>query len=250
MRNTLDAARLRARAAAIDGLRLPDRASRAAAARRGASDAFEAAWAARRSEVDRAGAIACAAGCATCCHQHVAVALVEAVAIADVIAGDTRLARRVAEAAPRIGSLTALERRRARIPCPFLEADGRCGIYETRPIRCRGVHSRDVELCRSQTEFPDAAAAERAVRHEVPHAFPLVPVHIADAALTGLALAQQDAGIATDTLELVTALGLLLRHPERAKAAMAGLDDLAEARLDPDARPVAAMDAPTYNRGA
>jgi hypothetical protein len=112
------------------------------------------------------------------------------------------------------------------------------------------VHSRDVDLCRSQTEFPDAAAAERAARHAVPHAFPLAPVQIADAALTGLALAQQDAGIATDTLELVTALGLLLRDPERARAAMAGQDDLAEARLNPDARPVAAMDAPAYSPGA
>ena len=147
-------------------------------------------------------------------------------------------------------ALTALERRRARIPCPFLEPDGRCGIYEIRPIRCRGVHSRDVDLCRSQTEFPDAAAAERAARHAVPHAFPLAPVQIADAALTGLALAQQDAGIATDTLELVTALGLLLRDPERARAAMAGQDDLAEARLNPDARPVAAMDAPAYSPSA
>lgn len=246
MRNILEAVRLRARAASADGLRHPDRDRRAAAARAGASDAFEGAWATQRAEVERAGAIACAAGCAICCHQHVAVALVEAVAIAGAIADDARLAQRVAEAAPRISALPALERRRARIPCPFLEDDGRCGIYEIRPVRCRGVHSRDVELCRSQTERPDAAAAERAARREVPHAFPLVPVQIADAALTGLALAQQDAGIATDTLELVSALGLLLRDPGRAQASMTGQDDLAEARLDPDARPVAATDTPAY----
>lgn len=241
MRNTFEAIRLRARMAAADALRLPDRPARAEAARSAASDSFEGAWTALRPAVERDGAIACAAGCAVCCHQHVAVAAVEAVAIARAVAGQPALAARVAEAADVIAPLSAQARRRARIPCPLLESDGRCGIYPIRPIRCRGVHSRDVEPCRRRTDFPDDAEAERAARPGPHPAFPLVPVQVADAALGGLADAQSAAGIAADTLELVTALGLLLADPGRMEAVMAGIDDLGQARLDPAARPVAGV---------
>jgi hypothetical protein len=246
MRNSDDAVRLRARTGAEDALRLPARGDRAGAAQRAACDAFEESWAARRAEVEREGKIACAAGCATCCHQHVAVATIEAVAIADHLATRPDLAARLAAAAPRIAALSAPERRRARLPCPFLETDGRCGIYTVRPLRCRGVHSRDVGLCRAQTERPDEARRERDARTGPPAAFPLAPVHIADAALAGLALAQRGAGIADDTLEMVAALGALLADPARARAAMAGQDDLADARLDPAQRPVAGAGARAY----
>jgi hypothetical protein len=241
MRNPYDAVGLRARVTSADALRLPDRRHRAEAARAAASAAFEDAWAALRPAVEREGPIACAAGCAACCHQHVAVAAVEAVAIAGALAAAPELAARAAAAAGRIGPLSAAERRRARFPCPFLEDDGRCGIYAIRPIRCRGVHSRDVEPCRQRTDRPDQAQADRAARPGPHPAFPLVPIGIADAALDGLARAQRAAGIADETLELVTALGLLLADPERMDATMAGTDDLAQARLDLAARPVAGM---------
>lgn len=241
MRNPFDAVRLRARMAATDALRLPDRQSRAEAARSAASAAFEDAWTTLRPAVELEGAIACAAGCAACCHQHVAVAAVEAVAIARAVAATPALAARIAAAAGAIAPLSASARRRARIPCPFLEADGRCGIYAIRPIRCRGVHSRDVEPCRQRTDRPAEADADRAARAGPHPAFPLVPIQVADAAIGGLADAQRSAGIADDTLELVTALGLLLAAPDRIDAVMAGLDDLAQARLDPAARPVAGV---------
>lgn len=239
MRNTYRSVRLRARMAAADALRLPRREDRAAAARAAASAAFEDAWAGERPAVERAGAIACAAGCVACCHQHVAVALVEAVAIADHVARDATLSARIAAAAPDIAASPAAARRRARTPCPLLDPGGRCAIYTVRPIRCRGVHSRDADLCRAQTAHPEETARERDARDQPPPAFPLAPVHIADAALAGLVDAQAGLGMASETLELVAALDLLLRDPSRATAALAGLDDLAEARLDHAARPVA-----------
>lgn len=246
MRNQDDAIRMRARMAVADSLRLPDRARRARAAQHAACAAFEDAWRAARPAVEREGPIACSAGCAMCCHQHVAVSVVEAVAIADELAALPGLAARLAAAAPHIASLAASERRHARLACPFLEADGRCGIYAFRPLRCRGLHSRDAAICRAQTERPHEAARERDARRAAPAAFPLAPVRIADTALAGLAAAQREAGIADDTLEMVAALALLRAEPARGRAAMAGMDDLAEARLDPAQRPVAASASGPY----
>ncbi|MFM8680839.1 MAG: YkgJ family cysteine cluster protein [Alphaproteobacteria bacterium] len=229
--------RLRARMAVADALRAGgDARARARAAHGAACAAFEAAWAAARAEVERAGAIACAAGCSACCHQHVAVSAIEAVAVADAIAG-TDLEARVREADAAIGTRDAQARRRAGIPCPFLDAGGSCAIHPARPLRCRGVHGRDAALCRAQTDDPDAADAERSTRMGEHPAFPLAPVRLADAVLAGLAAAGAERGIADDTLELVRAVALLLDDPGRAAATMAGADDLAEARLDVQSRP-------------
>ena len=130
-------------------------------------------------------------------------------------------------------------RRRARIACAFLGAAGRCDIYEIRPLRCRGLHSRDAELCRRQTDHPDLAAAERA-RQPDPHpAFPLEPVRLADAGLAGLAAVCAERGIAHEPLELMRAVQLLLDDPDRMRGLLDGADGLVEARLDLAARPMA-----------
>ena len=237
-----DALRLRATMAAADALRDHAPGSRAVRAQRAAGEGFAEAWAEARAAVERAGAIACAPGCGACCHQHVALLAVEAVAIASTLAADreTTRRRRVAETDARTRSMTAPERRRARIACAFLATDGRCSIYEIRPIRCRGVHSRDAAECRRQTDDPDAAATERAQRVADHPAFPRLPVQLADAALGGLAAAAAERGIARESLELARAVQILLETPDRAAAVMAGVDDLAEARLDLALRPVAA----------
>lgn len=229
--------RLRARVAVADALRTGGGAAgRARAAHLAACAAFEEAWDAARPEVERAGAIACAAGCSACCHQHVAVSAIEAVAVAAAIAG-TPLEARARTADTAIGARDAPARRRARIPCPFLEPDGRCAIHPARPLRCRGVHGRDAALCLAQTDDPDAADAERRTRTGEHPAFPLAPVRLADAVLAGMAAAGAERGIVDDTLEFVRAVVLLLDDPGRAEATMAGADDLAEARLDAARRP-------------
>lgn len=234
--------RLRVQMAAADALRLPEPTARAQAAQRGACDAFTAAWDAARADVERAGAIACAAGCAACCHQHVAVHAIEAVAIARDLASDdrARLRARLSATDAVTGAMDAATRRKARTSCAFLEPDGSCAIYDVRPIRCRGLHSRDAALCRSQTADPEAAAAERAQRVGDHPAFPRLPLDLADAALGGLAAAATARGIASEALELGRAVSLLLADPARATAVLAGIDDLAAARLDLAQRPVAA----------
>lgn len=234
--------RLRVRMAAADALRLHDPAMRAGTAHAAACRGFDEAWDLARADVERAGAIACAAGCSACCHQHVAVHAIEAIAIAGRLADEAAapLRARLAATDAVTGAMDAATRRRARRGCAFLDPDGSCAIHAVRPLRCRGLHSRDAALCRSHTEDPDAAAAERARRTGDHPAFPRLPVELADAALGALAAAADARGIAREGLELGRALQLLLEAPARAAAVMAGIDDLADARLDLAQRRVAA----------
>lgn len=187
---------------------------------------FDAAWARLRPAVETQGAIACRAGCAACCHQDVAVLPVEAVAIAATIGAATPEAAAwraaVHATAARLAGMDAPARRRAGIPCPFLDAAGGCGIYDVRPLRCRGLHSRDADRCRG-TAAPGAASDRSA--------FPIEPLHLADAALAGLAEAWARRGAPAATRELTRAVAALLAAPARAGAVADGRDPLDEARL-------------------
>jgi len=114
---------------------------------------------------DQAGApVSCAMGCGACCRQLVGISLIEARALAQLVAampeprqGDIRA--RFAAALARLTEsgvldadyvgpspefpLAATEQQRLsaawfslRIACPFLENES-CGIYEDRPLVCR-----------------------------------------------------------------------------------------------------------------
>jgi hypothetical protein len=72
----------------------------------------------------------CAAGCSGCCGHHLTVSRVEAESIArhlSAMPAGERAALRARAAA--LGSADG--------PCPALDAGGRCGIYEARPLICR-----------------------------------------------------------------------------------------------------------------
>jgi len=167
----------------------------------------DAAWAALQPGVERGGALACRAGCAACCHQRVAVLPAEADLIARHLrAGDPAAcaARRVRLAAPR----------GARAPCPFLDGgahDGACAIYAVRPLRCRGLHSRNAAVCRkwSAVETPGGSLAAGPV-HDAAAVFPPEPIALMDAALAGLGQALAEAGADTATLELAAAVAARL----------------------------------------
>jgi len=75
-----------------------------------------------------ADGITCHAGCADCCRRRFSVTAVEAEAIAEALA-----------ALPAEARATLAERARSEGEgaCPALESDGRCAIYEARPVICR-----------------------------------------------------------------------------------------------------------------
>lgn len=86
-------------------------------------DAFERAVRARR-----AADVACRAGCSACCRTQLTVCDVEAALVREGIAALDAASR--ARIAAR-GAAPDPDR------CAFLEDDGRCAIYEVRPLVCR-----------------------------------------------------------------------------------------------------------------
>jgi len=93
-------------------------------------------------------ALYCRRGCANCCRLAVHATWPEAVALAAVL-DDRQLSalqihvvrlRQQTDAAD--GMLDYLRQHRNTLDgCPFLAADGACGVYTVRPLSCRALHS-------------------------------------------------------------------------------------------------------------
>ena len=111
-----------------------------------------------------AGAVACQAGCDHCCYQSVGVTPPEALAIRDHLrktrsAADlAAVAAHLAERHDRTRGLSSDERFSPDHPCPFLR-EGRCSIYQARPLACRGMNSLDAGECATRLRDPAARAA-------------------------------------------------------------------------------------------
>lgn len=101
---------------------------------------------------------ACRAGCAWCCAIPVAVLPPEALSIAlhlrarrtaDALAAMVERLRHRVEA--RRG-WTLEQRRTHKGLCVFLQVDGQCGIYEGRPLACRGYTSSSATACQEDRD--------------------------------------------------------------------------------------------------
>jgi hypothetical protein len=130
---------------------------------------LDAEFAAQRS----AGAkIACAAGCAFCCHQRVGVFEHEAAALLHFVR--TRLPRADAEAIERrvvanasaIDGWTPEQHRAANLRCALL-VDGRCAAYDARPSACARYHSLSRARCEYSYEHPEQIGTPRNSRPAV-----------------------------------------------------------------------------------
>ncbi len=91
----------------------------------------------------------CAEGCFYCCHVQVAAAIPEVIALADHIETSGRrddvlaaIARYLEQLGDRMGTARVV----ANVACPLLR-DGRCSVYDHRPLSCRGHSSFDVAPC-------------------------------------------------------------------------------------------------------
>jgi len=216
------------RYAVLDLLRSRRPAERIAATAAAVGATADRAWAEQRPAVEarKQPGFACASGCAWCCYQQVAVAPAEAVAIATYVAA-TFSAEALAVLKARLAALDSEShglgpwgRARLKSPCAFLIADA-CSIYPVRPLRCRGVYSRDAAHCRWAMENPDGVFDDRA-RHGKAGPYPVEPAAIVDAALTGLAQAFEQAGLRWEALELTAALRVALDTPDLAGRYAAG----------------------------
>lgn len=162
--------------------------------------------------LDLQRSFACKPGCAFCCHLHVDVTGLEAVAIAANL--DTAPREAVAATAPKVRNLSVDGRRAARIPCALL-ADGVCTSYETRPVACRALYSTDARAC-EQVLLAPLGATLPAIRS------PAVPRALAETFAAGINAALAAAGMQSGLFELTAALAALIRNPQAVERWLAG----------------------------
>lgn len=115
--------------------------------------------------------LACASGCAACCHLYVQIPPGIARLMADHIATRFSPAERdalygrleIAAAAVRNTAEPAKLRHR----CPLLGEDNRCTVYDVRPLSCRAFTSRSVARCNDVVfgDIADGTGVEQNAAH-------------------------------------------------------------------------------------
>ncbi len=166
--------------------------------------------------------LACARGCASCCHQAVSVSAPEAFAIARRVrrAKDSATLRAaLAARPPRIDRDPQRQFDAAR-PCAFLSASA-CSIHAFRPAACRSYVSLDVAACLRRLDAGHGSLP-------VPHAAGPVRQWL-DAALWA---AHRAAGLTPRSYDMAGAVAAALADPGLEARWYAGDDGLA-AEADP-----------------
>ena len=109
-------------------------------------DKFTSAWLTNYRATEKA--IYCCEHCFGCCHLAVHATYPEAVAVAEGLTGTqskrlTDYIERLKVALTELTDLKSyLKRHRQELgPCPFLDGQGSCSIYPTRPLSCRALLS-------------------------------------------------------------------------------------------------------------
>jgi Fe-S-cluster containining protein len=170
--------------------------------------------------------LACAEGCAWCCHKMVGTAAPEVFRIAAYLRENLSaemfeaLREQVVRASEQRRALTADQRRRAALPCVLLR-DNRCAAYPVRPLTCRGYNSSDARRC------ADSVSSVRQV--EVPMYAPQQRLNTF--VLDGLRAGLEESGLDGELLELVAALTIALETPNAESRWLAGEKVFAAARL-------------------
>ena len=83
------------------------------------------------------GGLTCHAGCSSCCHRHLSVMTLEWSRIAEAVSS--------LEPSHQEALRTRLEAGRSDPRCPLLDDEGRCRIYEARPMICR-THGLPIQV--------------------------------------------------------------------------------------------------------
>ena len=161
--------------------------------------------------------IACAKGCAWCCHLKVAVTPAEALRLAahvrETLGGEelSALVRRLAETEACTWGLPWQEHIALGLPCPLLTDDA-CSVHPVRPLSCRGHNSLDAHQCARYNRFQGQIT---------------IPVYtpqadIAAGVRAGLSDGLEAAGLQGELLELVSALRTALETPDAAARWLSG----------------------------
>jgi Fe-S-cluster containining protein len=154
-------------------------------------------------------ALACAEGCAWCCHKIVGTALPEVIRIVAYLRQTLSpedfeaFRERVLRLDDQRHALKQDKWAAARLPCPLL-VDQRCSAYAARPLTCRGYNSSDARAC------------ERSFRERTHVEVPVyAPQHrLATFVLDGMRAGLEESNLTGSLLELAAALRIVLTVPD------------------------------------
>lgn len=178
--------------------------------------------------------IACATGCAWCCHYQVGVTAPQALTIAAKLkegAGSRSLEeqkQKLTALDKRTRGLNAAKRLKARLGCAFLDEQNACTIYAFRPFGCRGANSVDAYACEAFVK----GTATKAQRDS--NWLHKVPFEAQRDLQDGFHMGSLDNGLRDDRLELTAAILVALDAPDAAQRWIAGEDVFKNARIPPD----------------
>jgi len=173
------------------------------------------------------GAIACRAGCASCCRAEVSVSTSEALLIHQTIRSmpadaQATVKLRVEAAFPQVRGLDAAARRLLKLDCPLLSEGGTCGVYAARPLSCRSHVSFDLAACLADADAPDPPILIPTSRSLTQQRDQIRPRHRE---------LESAIGLAAGRYELVQSLYILLSRRDAAQRIARGEDVLRPARL-------------------
>jgi Fe-S-cluster containining protein len=178
--------------------------------------------------------IACAQGCAWCCHYTVGVTAPQALHIAAKLqAGEgarplDAQVEKLTALDRRIHGLSAAKRLEAKLGCAFLDEQNACTIYAFRPFGCRGANSIDANACKA---FVEGTATPEQRNQNWLHK---VPFEIQRDLQDGFLMGGLENGLRDDRLELTASILVALKTQNAAQRWLAGEDIFKDARLPPD----------------
>jgi len=181
------------------------------------------------------GSVACRSGCDHCCHQSVGVTPPEALVIFEHLRNrltEAELAAvvdRIAKLHARTRGLSSAQRFSPDLPCPLLE-EGRCSVYEVRPLSCRGMNSLDAKECADRLRDPQAR--EAFIAQGISGRSYMEPIRSFHAVSAGLQLALSELyRLDMRPLDLTAALRMLFEQSESIVSAwLAGASSFEAAR--------------------
>lgn len=159
----------------------------------------------------------CQEGCSyCCCKPGVLISIPELLRILDRVtatldaAGVAAVRERAAQYVRQLNGRSFDEPTDESIPCPLL-SNGRCSVYEVRPLTCRGYNSTSVDACRQAHQS----------RHVLVPIFSVIK-DVTDGTTVGAATGLRELGSNDALVDLGTALHIALEAGGERSDAIAG----------------------------
>jgi hypothetical protein len=167
------------------------------------------------------GPVACAKGCALCCHTFVSATIPEILRLAEQVRAAAIPTAPIIDAAEQAKAIDQGRRFATRVSCPLL-ANDICGGYGGRPLACRTMLSRSLAACTAYFPINGSGALDYAPgARESRGRIEMI-----------LAAALSLAGLSCHHVELIQGLAVALSHNDAEARWLAGEDVFAGVETD------------------